>query len=107
MISYRTRGKSESCSVVSDSLQPLGLYSPWDSPGQNTGMDSLSLLQWTFPTQGTEVSCIAGGFFTNCAMREENGQRIRTGISPKRGYTDCKLAPEKMFNNISHQRNAN
>ena len=25
-------------------------YSPWNSPGQNTGMGSLSLLQWIFPT---------------------------------------------------------
>jgi len=23
-------------------LLPYGLYSPWNSPGQNTGMDSLS-----------------------------------------------------------------
>ena len=30
--------------VVSDSLQPRGLYSPWNSPGQNTGVGSLSLL---------------------------------------------------------------
>ena len=29
-----------------------GLYSPWDSPGQNTGVGSLSLLQGIFPTQG-------------------------------------------------------
>ena len=36
---------------MSDSLQPHGLYSPWSSPGQNTGVGSLSLLQWTFPTQ--------------------------------------------------------
>ena len=36
---------SESCSVVSDSLGPHGLYSPWNSPGQNTGVGSLSLLQ--------------------------------------------------------------
>ena len=43
--------ESESCSVVSDSLQPHGLYSPWDSPGQNTGVGSLSLLQRIFPTQ--------------------------------------------------------
>ena len=27
---------SESCLVVSNSLQPHGLYSPWNSPGQNT-----------------------------------------------------------------------
>ena len=30
---------------------PHGLYSPWNSPGQNTGVDSLSLLQGIFPTQ--------------------------------------------------------
>ena len=34
------------------SLRPHGLYSPWNSPGQNTGVDSLSLLQGSFPTQG-------------------------------------------------------
>ena len=39
-------------SVVSDSLRPHGLY-PWDSPGQNTGVGSLSLLQGIFPTQGS------------------------------------------------------
>ena len=44
--------ESESCSVMSDSLQPHGLYSPWNSPGQNTGVGSLSLLQGIFPTQG-------------------------------------------------------
>ena len=100
--------KSESHSVTSDSLQPHGLYSPWNSPGQNTGVGSLSLLQGIFLTQGsciagrffiyqlshkgsprilewvaypfssrsswlrnwTGVSCIAGGFFTNWALRE-------------------------------------
>ena len=44
---------SESGSVVSNSLQPHGLYSPWNSPGQNTGVGSLSLLQAIFPTQGS------------------------------------------------------
>ena len=39
----------ESHSVMSYSLQPLGLYSPWNSPGQNTGVDSLSLFQRIFP----------------------------------------------------------
>ena len=42
----------EARSVMSDSLQPRGLYSPWHSPGQNTGVGSLSLLQGIFPTQG-------------------------------------------------------
>ena len=44
--------QSESCSVMSDYLQTLELYSPWNSPGQNTGVGSLSLLQGLFPTQG-------------------------------------------------------
>ena len=43
---------SESRSVMSDSLRPHGLFSPWNSPGQNTGLGSLSLLQGIFPTQG-------------------------------------------------------
>ena len=38
---------------MSDSLQPHGLYSPWNSPGQNTGVGSLSLFQGIFPTQGS------------------------------------------------------
>ena len=45
--------ESESGLVVSDSLRPYRLYSPWNSPGQNTGVDSLSLLQGIFPI-GTE-----------------------------------------------------
>ena len=36
---------SESCSVMSSSLWPHGLYSPWNSLGQNTGVGSRSLLR--------------------------------------------------------------
>ena len=102
--------ESESRSVVSDSMWPHGLSSPWNSPGQNTGVGSLSLLQQIFPTQRlnpglphcrrtlyqlshkgsprilewvtypfsrgssrprnqTQVSRIAGGFFTRWAIR--------------------------------------
>ena len=43
---------SESRSVVSNSLGPHGLNRPWNSPGQNTGVGSLSLLQGILPTQG-------------------------------------------------------
>ena len=42
---------SESCSVMLDSLWFKGLYSLWNSPGQNTGVGSLSLFQGIFPTQ--------------------------------------------------------
>ena len=44
-----SRGRS----VVSDSLRPRGLYSPRNSPGQDTGVGSHSLLQGIFPTQGS------------------------------------------------------
>ena len=112
--------ESESCSAVSDSLQTHGLYSPWNSAGQNTGVGSLFLLQGIFPTQGsnpgllhcrrilyqlshkrsprrlewvaypfssrsswprnwTRVSCIAGGFFTNWAIKEAMDMDMRVG----------------------------
>ena len=43
--------ESECRSVVSDSLWPHGLYNPWNFPGQNTGVGSLSLLQRIFSAQ--------------------------------------------------------
>ena len=47
------KSESESHSVMSNSLRPHGLYSQWNSPGQNTGVGSLSLLQGIFQTQGS------------------------------------------------------
>ena len=108
---------SERHSVMSDFLWPHGLCSPWNSPGQNTGVGSLSLLQGIFPTQGsnpglphcrrilyqlshqgsqrilewvvypfssrssrprnwTGVSCTAGRFFTNWAIREAQSHSV-------------------------------
>ena len=43
----------ESRSVVSDSLRLHGINSPWNSPGQNTGVSNRSLLQGIFPTPGS------------------------------------------------------
>ena len=45
--------ESESHLVVSDSLRPHLLYSPWNLLGQNTGVGSHSLLQGIFLTQGS------------------------------------------------------
>ena len=65
-----------SCSVVSDSLwhcglKPARLLCPWNSPGKNSGVGCHSLLQGTFPTQGSNlVSYIAGRFFTVWATRD-------------------------------------
>ena len=61
-LSHQGSPVSGSHSILSDSLRPHVLYSPWNSPGQNTGVGRLSLLQEIFPTQ---VSCIAGRFFTS------------------------------------------
>ena len=62
---------SESCSVLSDSLQPHGLYSPWNSPGQNTGVGNFSLLQGIFPTQGSNPGLLhCRWFFTSWATKE-------------------------------------
>ena len=48
-----SESESESRSIMTDSLRPHGLYSPWNSPGQNTGVGILSLLQGIFSTQGS------------------------------------------------------
>ena len=36
-------------------LEPTRLFCPWNSPGKNTGMGSLSFLQGIFPTQGSNL----------------------------------------------------
>ena len=45
-------------SIVSYSLWPHGLCSPWNSPGHNTGMCSLSLLQGIFPNQESNLGLL-------------------------------------------------
>ena len=62
---------SESSLVMSNSLWPLGLFSPWNSPGQNTGVGHHPLLQGISQSRDrTQVSHIAGRFFTSWAIRE-------------------------------------
>ena len=111
---------------MSNSLGLHGLYSPWNSLGQNTGVRSLPLLEGIFPTQGlnpgflhcrqilfqlshkgsprilawvsypfssgsswtsnrTGVSRLAGGFFTNWAIREAP---LTTGGSQSSSFHD-------------------
>ena len=70
--------ESKSHSVVSDSLQPHGLYSPWNSPSQNTGMGthSLRIRKW----QPIPV------FFP----RQSHGQRSLVGCCPQ-GRTELAM----------------
>jgi len=59
---------------------------------KNTGVGSLSLFQWIFLTQeSNQVSCIAGGFFTNWATRE--ALSLRTKILIVHGINQLKFAP--------------
>ena len=46
--------ESEGHSVLSNSLWRHGLYSPWNSPGQNTGVGSLSHSPGDLPNTGIE-----------------------------------------------------
>ena len=57
-ISFQIWNVCESCSVVSASLRPHGLWParllcPWDFPGKNTGVGCHFLLQGIFLTQGS------------------------------------------------------
>ena len=49
-LDHSVNSESESLSVMSNSLRPQGRYSPWNSPGQNSGVGSCALLQGIFPT---------------------------------------------------------
>ena len=65
---------SQSCPALCDPMDCGPPVSPWDIPGKNNGVSCHSLLQWILPTQGmnwtSQVSCIAGRFFTIWATRE-------------------------------------
>ena len=60
MTTLRTYNKCVPRSVLSNSLQPHGLYPTrllclWNSPGKNTGVGSHCLPQGIFPTQGLNL----------------------------------------------------
>ena len=69
---------SESCSVVSDSLRPHGLYSPWNSPGQNTGVGCLSVLQGDLSNPGIELRSLA--LQADSLPAEPQGKPKNTGV---------------------------
>ena len=62
---FKELSENEICSVVSDSLRPHRLYSPWNSPGWNTGVGKpfSSPRGSSQPRDRTQVSCIEGRFF--------------------------------------------
>ena len=94
---------------MSDSLRPC---SPWNSPDQNTGVGSFSLLQGIFPTQDrSQVSRIAG----DSLPAEPQGKPKNTGVGslsflqwifPSPGSNPCLLCLLPLHTNsfpLSHQ----
>ena len=55
---------------MSDSLQPQGLHSPWNSAGQNTGVFPFSSRKSLQPRDWTQVFHFACEFFTSGATIE-------------------------------------
>ena len=84
----------ESQSFVSDFLRPHGLYSPWNSPGQNARVDSLSLLQGIFPTQGSNPG------LPHC-------RRILHQLSQKGSPRTDYLYPKQCFSHTPDQQQFN
>ena len=76
LINHISKEVKWSHSVVSNSLQPHGLWPtrllrPWDFPGKSTRVGCHFLLPGIFPTQDqTHVSCITGRCFTVWSTRE-------------------------------------
>ena len=63
---------------MSDSLQPYGLGSPWNSPGQNIGVDNCSLLQGDLPNPGIEPRSAA--LQADSLPAELQGKPKNTGV---------------------------
>ena len=112
--------ESERRLVVSDSLSPHELYGPRNSPGQNAGMDSLSLLQGIFPTQGSNPG------LAHCRQSHKGSRRIlewvaypiSRGSSWPRNWTrvsciegrfftssDIREAPNDIYSNTNNTTN--
>ena len=72
-----SKSESKSCSVMPDSLRLRRLYSPWNSSGQNTGVDSLPLLQGIFNPGIEPRSPILQG---DSLSAEPQGKPKNTGV---------------------------
>ena len=64
---------------MSDSLQPHRLYSPWDSPGQNTGVDSVFPSPGDLPSPGIEPRSPA--LQVDSLLAKPQGKPKNTGVS--------------------------
>ena len=84
--------ESERGSVLSDSLSPWGLHSPWNSSGQSTGAGSLSLLQGIFPTQESNWGLLhCGRVLHQLSCRGRPVYSTRALLSPQWPITPASL----------------
>ena len=96
--------------VVSDFLRTRGLYSPWNSPGKNTGVGCHSLLQGIFPTQDQiQVSLIA----RDSLSAEPPGKPKNAGVGslslfqrifPTQGLNQCLLHCRQILYQLIYQK---
>ena len=69
-------------------------YSPWNSPGQNTGVGSLCLLQGIFPTQGSNPDLPhCRQIFYQLSLKGRLRTNIRTKIKYSYKYIPLNKAP--------------
>ena len=87
---YWYKSESESHSVMSDSMRPHGLYSPKNSPGQNTAVGSLSLLQGVSPPQGSDPGLLHCRW-TLHQLSHKGSPGLRTNINTN----GTELSPER------------
>ena len=74
----RSFGESESCSVGFNFLWPCGLYSPWNSPGQNTGVGKLFPSLGNLPNPGVKPRYPT--LQTDSLQAEAQGKPKNTGV---------------------------
>ena len=101
------RLKFYACSVMSDSLRSHGLYSTWNSPGQNTGLEWVAFPLSRKSSQlrdQTQVSCIVGRLSTSWATREAQecwsvAYPVFSGSSRHRNLTGVSCIASGFFTN--------
>ena len=95
---------------MSDSLSPQGLCSPWNSPGQNTGVDSLSLTPGDLLNLRVKPRCPA--LQANSLPAEPQGKPKNIGVGslsllqwifPAQGSNQCLLYCRWILYQLSYQ----
>ena len=92
--------QSESRSAVT--LRSHGLYSPWNSPGQNTGVGSLSLLQGDLPNPGIKARSPA--LQVDSLPAESQGKPKKTGVGSLSLLEKGSFRPRESNRDLLHCR---